>query len=266
MKKIYILLALGFIGISCSSDDDSSNNNNSDATANYFPMEQGKYWVYNTPGSIENGRDSLYVSNDTVISGNTYTKFRTGNLPYGFYTGTLNNNGVRKSGSKLLVSGSSALSISEEFPLGITINDFVMFDAAASNNTVLDNVEGVLQQNIEGFDIDFDYGLTSRNVESLDSYTVNNQLYTNVKVVETTLALKISSDTGIQGFPPIVIMPLQNILVSRQYYAENIGVIHVVTDIEYELAADFSGLDIELPIPQSGAEHQEEILIQYNAE
>lgn len=263
MKKIYILLALGFIGVSCSNDDDNSNNNDI-STSDYFPMEQGKYWVYDTPGSIENGRDSLYVSNDTVISGNTYTKFKTGDLPYGFYTGTLNNNGVRKSGSKLLVSGSSALSISEDFPLGIEINDFVMFDASASDNSILDNVEGILQQNVEGFDIDFEYGLTSKNVENLETYTVNSQQYTNVKVVETTLALKISSTVTLDGFPPfpITIMSTQDVLVSKQFYAENIGVVHVITDIQYELEELPDG--IELPIPQTGTEHQEEILLHYS--
>ncbi len=263
MKKIYILFAFALAGISCSGDDDNTGNNNTQ-TGDYFPMEQGRYWVYDTPGSIENGRDSLYVTNDTLIAGNTYTKFKTADLPYGFYTGTLNNNGVRKSGSRLLVSGSSGLSITEDFPLGIEITDFVMFDANVSVNTMIDNIEGELQQTIEGFDVDFEYGFTSRFIESRENYTVNNQQYNNIKVIETRLNLKISADTGILGFPAITIMAAQDVVVSKQYYAENIGVVHVVTDIQYELA-DFSSLGIQLPIPQTGSEHQEEILIHYSA-
>ena len=60
-------------------------------------------------------------------------------------------------------------------------------------------------------------------------------------------------------------MPAQDVVVSTQYYAENIGVVHVVTDFEYELN-DLSQYPIELPIPEASAVHQEEVLVNYSVE
>lgn len=261
MKKIALLLiGLGFFAASCSGDDSGGENNNGNAT-NFLPLTSGNYWVYDVQGSLQDGRDSLYVANDTVIGSNTYKKLKTRFLASGFFSGALGNNGVRVSGDELLVSGSATIPFSEEFPVSIAISDFTIFKEGAANNTQLDNVSGTINQTYEGIPLNLDYALTTIAKENLATYSVNNQTYTNVKRVETKLSLEISAT--ITGIPfPITLMNDQDVLVSSQYYAEGIGVVHVDTAFQYQLEQ----LPIELPIPQSGSESQEEILVDYEVE
>ncbi|MGQ2985330.1 hypothetical protein [Flavobacterium sp.] len=259
MKKIgSLLILLGFFVVSCSSDDSNGNNNNGNAT-NFLPVATGNYWVYDVQGSLQNGRDSLYVANDTVIGNNTYKKLKTKFLASGFFSGALSNNGTRISGDELLVSGSATIPFSEEFPVSIAISDFKIFKEGAANNTQLDNVSGTINQTYEGVPLTIDYTLTTTAKENLATYSVDDQTYTNVKRIETKLSLAISAN--FQGLP-IPLMSDQDVLISSQYYAEGIGVVYVDTRFQYELGP----FGAQLPIPQSGSETQEEILIDYEVE
>ncbi len=262
MKKIgLVLLGLGFFAVSCSSDDSNNDNNNGNAT-NFLPLSAGKYWVYDVTGTLQDGRDSLYVANDTIIGVNSYKNLKTKFQANGFFSGALSNNSARVAGDELLVSGEVSIPLSEEFPVSIAISDFTIFKEGASANTVFDNVSGTIQQEYEGIPLSLDYTLTTRAKDDRATYTINNQTYTDVKVVETVLNLKISAT--LTGIPiPLTLMDSQDVLVSNQYYADGIGVVHVVTDFQYNLNAAFSS---QLPIPQSGSENQEEILVDYQAE
>lgn len=258
MKKITLLLfGLGFFAVSCSSDDNG--NTSEGESTNFLPLTDSNYWVYDVSGSIQDGRDSLYVANDTVIGSNTYKKLKTRFLASGFFSGALGNNGVRISGDELLVSGSATIPFSEEFPVSIAISDFTIFKEGAANNTQLDNVSGTINQTYEGVPLNIDYTLTTTARENLATYSVNNQMYNNVKRIETKLSLAISAN--LQGLP-IPLMSDQDVLISSQYYAEGIGVVHVDTNFQYELGP----LGAQLPIPQSGSESQEEILADYSVE
>ncbi|WP_294819355.1 hypothetical protein [uncultured Flavobacterium sp.] len=261
MKKIGILLlGLGIFAASCSSDDNGDSNATGTET-DFLPATTGNYWVYDVQGSLQNGRDSLYVANDTLIGAATYKKLKTRFLPNGFFSGALSNNGMRVSGDEILVSGSATIPFSEEFPVSIAISDFTIFKESAAANTVLDNVSGTIEQSYEGIPLSFKYTLTTRARADRDSYTVNNQTYTNVKEVETVLNLEILSN--IPGIPlPFTLMDPQDVVISSQFYAEGVGVVHVATDFQYELEQ----LPLPLPIPLTGAESQEEILVDYQAE
>ncbi|MCW4470177.1 hypothetical protein OGH69_14460 [Flavobacterium sp. MFBS3-15] len=261
MKKFgLLLLSIGFFAVSCSSDDSNGSNNNGDAT-NFLPLAAGNYWVYDVPGSIQDGRDSLYVANDTVIGSNTYKKLKTRFLATGFFSGAMSNNGVRASGDELVLSGSAAIPFSEDFPATIAVSDFTIFKQGAAANTLLDEVSGTITQQYEGIPLNLNYELGTTAKENLATYSINNQTYTNVKRVETVLNLEITAT--IEGIPfPLTIMSAQDVVISSQYYAEGIGVVHVVTDFQYELGQ----LPFELPIPQTGSESQEEILVDYSVE
>lgn len=57
------------------------NNTSQQSTTNFMPLSVGNYWVYdwykvdsNGVESYYNERDSLYISKDTIINGNTYYK------------------------------------------------------------------------------------------------------------------------------------------------------------------------------------------------
>jgi len=260
MKKTFLLIALGLFIVSCSSDDDSNNNDNT--STSYFPSNEGNYWVYDVNSDIMDGRDSLYIANDTLINSNTYQKLRTKNLPFGFFSNSLRNNAVKESEGKIFVTGAVGFNISEDIPLSLPINNFVVFDQNAADNQQLGAINGIIQQEIEGYTLEFSYSLTSKAKTSIATFTSGTETYTNVKPVEITVNLSINIKTEFAGLPiTFPLMTSQNVVVSTQYYAPEIGVVKTITDLSYELTQI---PNIELPIPQSGSEHQEEILVDYS--
>ncbi|QEE50630.1 hypothetical protein FUA48_13900 [Flavobacterium alkalisoli] len=258
-KNHYLLLIFSLFIISCSSDDDSSA---SSGVNNAIPLSIGNYWVYDVTMEGITGRDSLYISNDTTINGNIYKKFKTKSFPFGFYSTSLRGNGLRNTDGKLYLSGGVDTGI-PDFPLDLTISDFIIFDTNATAGTQLTSVNGSTQQQLEGFNIDITYTLSSEAGESYSSFTTpNNEVYNNVK--ESVVKLNMQVKVSIPDFPfPYTILPAQDVVVSTQYYAENIGMIHTSTNTQYALS---SLPTIELPIPQSYSEHQEETLSSYNVE
>lgn len=256
--KYLLLPLLVFFIVSCSSDDDSGNNT---SAYDFFPMNDGNYWVYNVESEDFSGRDSVYVANDTVINNKTYKKFRTDEPPYGFYSNSLKNNAVRKSGNKLLLSGALSFDFGTGLPLNFSVADMVLLEESAAANSQLSSLSGSFQQQVEGFTIDFDYTIGTKAKQDLETYTVpGHQEYTNVKVIEVVLNLTATVNTGVLSFP---LLPAQNVIVSTQYYAQDIGVVHVVTDFNYQLADTFG---FEVPIPENGSQHTEEVLVNYNAQ
>jgi len=261
MKKIvYLFFAATFFAVSCSSSDDTAAVVPSSGDTNFLPLSAGNYWVYNISGNSETGRDSLFVANDTVIGANTYKSFKTRNEPLGFFSSALSNNGVKKDGDKIVVTGSTSLSISEEVPFTIGVSDFVLFKESAQNNEVLATVSGALNQEYNGLPITIDYTLKTTATGSLPSITVNNQIYTNVKTVKTEIFAKLT--TVFAGFP-VVLLENQNIVTSTQFYAENVGCVKTVTDFGYVIQAEIAA---QLNIPASSQQHQEELLSTYSAE
>jgi len=261
MKKIYLLLATVVIMSACSSDDDNSNNNNN-SSGTYIPAKQGNYWVYDVNGTATSGRDSLYIANDTVINNNTYQKLKVRELAYGFFSNALNNNGIRHANGKTYLSGAAGLYFSDDLPFTIAVNDFIIFDENASDNQQLATVTGSFQQEVEGYNLTFNYTLTSKAKAAVVNFTSGDKQYTNVKPVEMTLNVGIN--VSLPNFPiSFPLLPAQNVVVSTQYYAQGIGAVKTTTDINYTLS-QIPGM--ELPIPQSGNEHQEETLVKYGVE
>ena len=266
MKNKFLLLGLSVALFSCSSDDDSGNQV---STGDFLPLETSNYWVYDVESNLaENntGRDSLYIYGETEIDGKTYKTFKTENVAWGFFSNALRNNNVRKSGSQLLLTGEANFDFYADIPFTAAVNDLPVFDDNANNNQILGSISDERTETYNGYDLQFNYTLSSIAKETMTSYTVNEVAYTNVKAVEIKLNLSVTAYFDFNGTSiPINIMPAQDVVVSTQYYAENIGVVHVVTDFEYELS-DISQYPIELPIPEASAVHQEEVLVNYSVE
>jgi hypothetical protein len=213
------------------------------------------------------GRDSLYVSGDTVINSKTYKKLKTKEpIAYGFFSNTLSNNGIRQENGKTYLSGTAGLNIAENLPFDLEISDFVIYDQNATDNQQLASTSGTVNQEIEGYTVAFDYTLSSKAKAAISNFTSGTEQYSNVKPVEITLNMSISVTVTIPGVPiPLTfdLMEPQNVVVSTQYYAQGIGVVKNTTDINYTLAQI---PQVELPIPQTGSEHQEEILVDYSVD
>lgn len=265
MKNKFLLLGLSFFILSCSSDDDSGN---AESQMDFFLLADNNFWVYDvensTPGT--NGTDSLYIAGDVTIAGNTYKKFETENPPYGFYSGIVSNNAVRKSGDELLLTGTAAVGFYDDFAFELELTDYTVFKESAGNNDVFASLTGSFEEVYDQYSIVFDYTLTSTGKDMMASYSVNGTTYTNVKPIDIKLELEVSAVVNFQGFEvPVTVMAPQNVLVSTQYYAESIGVVHVVTDFEYELE-DLSQYPVQVPFEQSVQIHQEEFLTNYSAD
>lgn len=260
MKKLSLLALFVFISLSSCSDDEGNNT----PMSSFLPLTATSAWVYDV--FLENqkiGRDSLYVNGETAINGKTYQKLSTASTPTGFYTTTLNNNNVRKEGDVLLLSGTTGLALAEFFPVNVEVTDFVIFKENSANNSQLDAISGVVEQEIQGLPLKIDYNLTSNFKESLASFNVpGKETYPNVKVIQLVANLKV---TTVYTLPvintpvTITILNPQNVIVSTQYYAEGVGMIYSKTDVNFELN-DFSQFDVDLPIPQEGSSTIEEFL------
>ena len=91
MKKIHFLFIFSVLLLlsSCSSDDSGSESSSNFST----PITIGNYWTYDVEGQAGITRDSLFISNDTIIGSNTYKKFKTeNNIATGFYSLAIRNN------------------------------------------------------------------------------------------------------------------------------------------------------------------------------
>ena len=261
--KLLILIAAFSFLFSCSSDSNGDNGNSIET--NYLPLAIGDYWTYDVTTNAQTLRDSLYVSNDTTINAKTYKKFKTKNLPMGFFSNSLNNNGLRKEVNSLLLTGSLALDFGVGVAIDLNVNDFVIFNETAANNQQLGFVSGTINQTVGTYPLVIDYTLKSIAIETLPTYSSNGQVYTDVKRVKTIFNAKITTTVTVQGFPipvTITILDPQDVVVSNQYYAKNIGMVYTNTTINYNLNALPGGAT--LPIPSSGSQTQEEFLVNYN--
>lgn len=265
--KLLVLSIFSFLIISCSSDNAS--NSDIGITTNFLPLSTGNYWTYdvynhatvNTPESF--GRDSLYVSNDTLINGVTFKKMKTKEIASGFFSGTIANNGVRIDGNKVKVSGSLAFNAGLPSALSFSVFDFIIAKEDAMVGEILSTTNGSFEQTFSDIPLTFTYQLKSVSNGSANSYAVNGITFSDITKTKVILNLKISTFQTIVGFPnpiEIPIMNAQDVLVSEQFYSKNIGLIYNHTLINYNLN---SIPNITLPIPQSGSQTQEEFLDAY---
>ena len=269
--KIKILLSFAIITLlfSCStnSTDIPETNTGSDNSpqTNYLPLALRNYWKYRVLTDAVSQTDSLYVSNDTTINTKIYKKFKTRNMPIGFFSNSLNKNAVRIEGSKVLLTGSLAFNFGVALPINLSVNDYTIFQENASNNQILGSVSGTINQTVQNYPLAIDYTLKSTSIETLATYSSNGRVYTDVKKVKTVLNARITSTITVSGIPfPVVLSILdpQDVVTSYQYYSKTIGMVYTNTVINYRLNSLPNG--ITLPLPSSGNQTQEEFLETYD--
>ncbi|MCA1966924.1 MAG: hypothetical protein LDL23_09775 [Flavobacterium sp.] len=265
MKKsiLFIFLSVSSIFISCSNDDEPENSNFN------IPLVDGNYWTYDVDSEGIFSRDSLYIFGDIVINDKTYKKFQTkDDIATGFYSSSLRNNSVRKSGSKLLLSGNLSLAAGQSLPinLDLSLTDFVIFNSNASNGQSLNSspVTGTIEQTYQDYPITINYSLQSYGGESLPTFTSPiGDIYENVKATKIKLNVTVTTVQTIGLFTiPITILSPQDLIISTIYTAENIGVVYVNTNTNYSINSDIAD---QFEIPVSGSQNQKEYLDLYLA-
>ncbi len=249
---------------SCSSDSPVATGETA-----YFPLKIANNWVYNFDSNLTTGRDSLYTANDTLINSKTYKKNRTLAQPMGFYSNSLNKNSLRAENGTVYLKGTTGFNFDSTFALSIPLDDFIIFKESATANSVLSTITGTINQEIQGYPLTINYVLTSKALESLPTFSAPDvKVYSDVKKVQTTLNLKISTTVTVPNIPipvSLVILNTQDVLVATHYYSKNIGMFYTNTLIQYELQ-DFSQFNVTLPIPSTGSDIQNEVLATYKAE
>lgn len=262
MKKTILLtfLCVSSLFISCSNDDENGNG----ADNFTIPLTDGNYWTYDVDSEGTFTRDYLYISGDVVFNTKTYKKFQTrDDVATGFYSSSLRNNGVRKSDSKLLLSGDLSLAFGQNLPINfdLSLDDFVIFNSNASNNQALNSnpVTGTIQETFNGFPLTINYSLQSYGGESFTTFTSpNGDAYDNVKATKIKLNVSVNSEQTFGGFTiPIVVLAPQDLIVSTIYTAEGIGVVYVNTDTSYTINSDLAS---EFGIPPTDSQNQKEHL------
>ncbi|MBE9576598.1 hypothetical protein [Flavobacterium proteolyticum] len=263
MKKsiLFTFLLISSIFISCSNENESGNSNFN------IPLVDGNYWTYDVDSEGTFTRDSLYIFDDIVTSGKTYKKFQTkDDVATGFYSSSLRNNGVRKSGSKLLMTGNLSLASGQDLPinLDLSLTDFVIFNSNASNGQSLNNspVTGTIEQTYQGYPITINYSLQSYGGESLSTFTSpNGDIYDTVKATKIKLNVTVTTVQTIGSITiPITILAPQDLIISTLYTAENIGVVYVNTDTNYSINSTIAD---QFGIPATGSQNQKEYLDLY---
>lgn len=260
MKKIsyLFLFCAASVLFACSDSDKTLSSSASFET----PLKTGNYWTYDVKIEGETSRDSLYIANDTIIASRTYNKFKVKNdLASGFYSSALRNNGVRLENGFLMLSGNLSLSAAT-LPLDFNLTDFIIFNKDASNNQSLNPspITGTINQTIGEFPLTINYSLQSYGGENFTTYTSpDGSAYTNVK--STIIKLNVSITTFFAGIPiPITVLAAQDVLISTQYLADGIGVVHTNTVTVYNLNPLAA---TQLEIPETYAQTQEEFLDTY---
>jgi hypothetical protein len=263
MKKsiFFTFLCASTLFISCSDDEESS------SSSFGIPLTDGNYWTYDVDSEGTFSRDSLYIFGDITMDGKTYKKFQTrDDLATGFYSSSLRNNGVRKSDSKLLLSGTLALASGQELPidLNLILNDFVIFNSNASNGQALNSspVTGTIQETFEGYPLTINYSLQSYGGETLTTFTSpNGDIYEDVKSTKIKLNVSVTTVQTIGNITiPITILAPQDLIISDIYTADGIGVVYTNTNTNYSLNATIAD---QLGIPATGAQNQKEYLDVY---
>lgn len=271
LTYLFLLFAsLAIVSCSNSSSETGTIDDGSSIPTTFFPRHTGNYWTYDvtTVGTSTSSRDSLYISNDTIINSKTYKKMKTLNMPTGFYSTFLQKNGLRIDGSSLKMSGTFSIPTFVGAPQDISLSDFTIFKQNSSQGDLLSSISGTFDQTIQSYPLTFTYTLKTVSDGDLATFSANDNgtitNYNNIKKAKTILTLKITTlqTITVGGIPTpvnVTVMNTQDIITSNSYYCENKGVVYTNTVINYQLA-DLSQFNVTLPFPSSGNQTQEEFL------
>lgn len=267
--KAIMLLFLGLVLVSCSSDDDSGST--SPVNGDYFPSTIGDLWIYNVenrnaddPAFDFDATDLLTVNTGTATD---YTvEVNSGTTPAaGSMNSFLADGALSKTDDMLLFNGE--LELPEAFS-GFSNETILLTDAALYDLNAeigeLSNTPGTINQ-------DFDLGgtliplvinyafTTSKLTNATNTLTVDGTNYSNVMKGNLSLEVTVTATVDLlgTGTPTTVsVLSSQNVLSIDYYFAKDIGLIKADAVQGYAVDDTFIALlelipGFELTIPTS---------------
>lgn len=265
MKKVifslFLFIGILFIASSCTDEINDPIFN----VEEFMPMSVNNYWVYNVNSSANGmSRDSLFISGTTNVNGFDYFDFDASVASTGLATQLYAQNLHRKSVNEHLIYGSINLGdfFDNFFDLDIAFDDVVLLDETAAIGTVLATQSETIMQTIDGIPLTIAYSLnnTLQNISS--GLTVNSVTFNEIIETEITLNLKITAQVTVGGVTlPITVLSPQDVMVMKNSYANEVGLIKSITVFSYELQT-FPG--VTYPFPSIGNENSIQEIIRFD--
>ena len=270
--RLIPLLILALILGSCSNSDDGDDNNNTSnpLSGNYFTSTVGDLWTYNVEGTNSNDSNLNFSETDFISvatsAGSDFTLVANNNNSPA--AGTMNailvNGTLTRDDSTLKFSGD--LDLPSEFSdfssTTISLQDVLIYDLNASNNSTLSEVTGSFTQDldIEGniLPLIVTYTLTTKKISNMNSLTVDGEVFSNVFKGELNISMNVVTSIDLLGLGNPVdydVLATQDVLNIENYFAKDVGLIKSESYITYQLdqglLAVLDNLQLDLGIPEN---------------
>ncbi|MDT8346414.1 MAG: hypothetical protein RQ756_01330, partial [Flavobacteriaceae bacterium] len=194
LNRCFIVLFTLLI-ISCSSDDDTApidgGNNGGATTTSFFNLAPGNWWTYDVTQAPNVTQDSLYVNTSSVSGGNTVYTFGVSPQSSGLMSLLLSQSEVFEANQKLTASGTINIDFQGLTGLSFDIANAVIYDATASAGTELFSDSGSFTQNVQGFDLQFNYEISTIQGVLQPNVMVNGTDFQNVLQADMIINLEI---------------------------------------------------------------------------
>jgi len=270
------IITLVFL-ISCSNDDVVNFDNDTENIAvegDYFPSQIGNYWKYdvsttnNLTSNNTVSQDSLYLISE---SASTLMLDVNNGLPAnGPIIGLLSSGTLTKSDTTLSIDGVLELpeELSEFVDFDINLDNFVLYNTEANNNTQLASNSNSITENFDGYPLTINYELTSTAVSFSETLSLNGNVYSNVIISKLALNLEVTTTINVSGIDlPLAILEPNDVLISTNYYVEGIGLVQADSNTSYQISDSaitaLNAAGVTIPIPTSGSTTIDQVIDNY---
>ena len=267
-NKILLFASLLLIFASCSKKDEPivvlstttppTSTVGDDIVTTYVSLVAPHSWNYSTetivsPNTVgSNGTADLTVGSNFVDSGFTYNTMTTPNsTASGFYCNQLKDNHLRVDGSSVKMTGRFKFKIGTN-TIYFPVTDLVIFKENAMSGAFISITEpNSTSFLVSTFNVRVNYTVQVQAGDYYTNKTVNNIVYPDVKKMK--LIITMDANTVLPS--PLNLTELleprsQNVIISEQYYAKNVGVIEAFTKVRFNLNPVIS--TVAPTVPASG--------------
>lgn len=243
MKKISLLFALLLL-IGCSSDDETSNE--IETPTNYFPLVVDNEWNFSNTTEEEtetsSNNETLNVEAEIPIENTTKFQLSSTTDEANFsITSILSSGLVYKENGKMFLTGNLNFNLEEGDNLPdfeIDFEDLVVYDETAFPGSILYNLdEGITLPEFNNITLSATVQIQSTSLGSMESLEVSGITYDNVISSSIIVKIGVTATAIVPPLPiPITVGILDNqeVVVSTNYFANQVGLIKSETSINVE--------------------------------
>ncbi len=235
-KKIALICIASIAVISCTESDDTGRSNDN---FSYLPLATNNTWTYDVAtGSV---------------SGSNYTLTANPAVPTGLMTGVLSSGELTAANGQLIGNGTIGFDFQGVGDFSIDIVDGILYDQNANNNEELYTTSGTFTETVDGYDLDINYVVSTKQLADESSITVPAGTFTDLLHSQLIINVNITTDIAIGPISQtITLLDAQDVIVVDNYWAQDVGLVKSDNQLDYMLE-DFSSLGVNLPVPQSAS-------------